>query len=98
MAYDKNKETMIQNTIKSMSDAELAELIHSEMTDEDREADRKMMKALEQAPEPLRRAWKLASEALGMMPLRSLGTPLNEKIADVCWALSDWAEQLAAGK
>ena len=24
MAYDKNKETMIQNTIKSMSDAELA--------------------------------------------------------------------------
>lgn len=98
MAYDKNKETTIRNTIKSLSDAELTALITSEMTDEDREADRKMMKALEQAPEPLRRAWRLADEALGMMPLRSLGTPLNEKIAEICWALSDWAEQLAAGK
>ena len=96
MAYNKEKETHIQNTIKHLTDAEIALLISLEINDEDREADRKMMAALEVAPPQLKKAWKLANDALGMMSLRSVGTPLNEKISDICWALSDWAEELAA--
>lgn len=89
MAYNENKEPM------RMSDLELMDLIESEMTQEDIEADRKMMEALRSAPPQLKQAWQLANDALGMMPLQSIGTPLNNKIAEVCWALSDWAEELA---
>ena len=94
MAYNKEKETHIQNTLKHLTDAEIALLIESEITEEDIEEDRKMQAAIRRAPAQLRKAWKLANDALGMMPLRSIGTPLNEKISEICWALSDWAVEM----
>lgn len=91
----KHDET-IHSAIKNLTDEEIAAIIHSEMTQEDIEEDRKMQAAIRRAPAQLRKAWKLANDALGMMPLRSIGTPLNEKIAEICWALSDWAVEMDA--
>lgn len=84
----------IHNAIRNLADEEIAAIIHSEMTQEDIEEDRKMQAAIRRAPAQLRKAWKLANDALGMMPLRSIGTPLNEKISEICWALSDWAVEM----
>ena len=89
----KHDET-IHSAIRNLADEEIAAIIHSEMTQEDIEEDRKMQAAIRRAPAQLRKAWKLANDALGMMPLRSIGTPLNEKISEICWALSDWAVEM----
>ena len=89
----KHDET-IHSAIRNLTDEEISAIIHSEMTQEDIEEDRRMQAAIRRAPVQLRKAWKLANDALGMMPLRSIGTPLNEKIAEICWALSDWAVEM----
>ena len=94
MAYSKDEEIKIQQAIRKLTDKQILEMIEQEMTEEDLAADRKMKAALDKAPPQLKRAWQMANDALGMMPLRSLGTPLNEKIAEICWALSDWAVEM----